>query len=191
MDSRGERLQRGTQVSPRRQRAHQAVQYQSGRQMDRNVRDQSPNGAGVPCQRATTGSSPPERLLRRLAADESRLTNCRPKGSNTMSPRDFTKCTTATLAVAGCLFVASGVRADDQREATESTALYVSWYAPCHPALDRGVCASHSQPAAKSVSGSFAEQKVAIDQDFASEPCHPSRDRGACTRTNQVSDVAK
>jgi hypothetical protein len=98
-----------------------------------------------------------------------------------MSLRCLTKYATATLAVAACVFVASGVRAvesnDAQREATGPTAFFDPVSAPCHPAL--GACAKRSQPVAEGVKGDpralgYEQGAPIIDRDPVSSPCHPA-----------------
>ena len=87
-----------------------------------------------------------------------------------MSAKELTKCATAALAAAACVFVMASVRAAD----------FTPTAAPCHPSTDRGACLNHAQPV---VGGT---QTLALLQsgpsDPVSAPCHPSIDRGACLK---------
>jgi len=87
-----------------------------------------------------------------------------------MSAKELTKCATAALAAAACVFVMESAGAADFTPAS----------APCHPSTDRGACLKHAQPVVGSV------ETVALLQNGASDPlaapCHPSMDRGACLK---------
>ena len=90
------------------------------------------------------------------------------------------KYATATLAVAACVFVASGARAVEsnavQLEAAGSTAFSDPVSAPCHPAL--GACAKHSQRVAAATKGGPTvlayEEDARTERDPVSAPCHPA-----------------
>lgn len=98
-----------------------------------------------------------------------------------MSPSNLSKYVTATLAAVACAFVVSGVRAGELTPgATEAN----SWYAPCHPALDRGACAKMGLGA---VEVSTAGSAILVQSDPVAAPCHPSFDHGACIRSKQAS----
>lgn len=97
-----------------------------------------------------------------------------------MSLRSLTKYATTTLALATCVFLASGARAvesdEAQREATGPAAFSSPVSAPCHPAL--GACAKRSQRVAEGVQRDATtlgyEQGAPIDRDPVSSPCHPA-----------------
>jgi hypothetical protein len=87
-----------------------------------------------------------------------------------MSAKELSKCATAALAAAACVFVMASVRAAD----------FTPVSASCHPSIDRGACLKHAQLAMGGV------ETVALLQNGPSNPvsapCHPSNDRGACLK---------
>lgn len=92
----------------------------------------------------------------------------------------LTKHAAATLAVAACIIVASGVRAaesnDDQTGSIASTDSPVSMSAACHPM--RGACPKHPQRIAGRANEDSTtpayEQVGSLDRYSVSSSCHPA-----------------
>ena len=106
----------------------------------------------------------------------------------------LTKHAAATLAVAACIFVASGVRAaesnDYQAGSIASTDSSDSMSAVCHPT--RGVCPKHSQRVAEGPkegpTANANEQVASLDRYSVSSSCHPAYTPSwtACARVRMI-----
>jgi hypothetical protein len=95
-----------------------------------------------------------------------------------MSAKELSKCATAALAAAACVFVMASVRAAD----------FTPVSASCHPSIDRGACLKHAQFAMGGV------ETVALLQNGPSNPvsapCTPRTIEAHASSTSSTAERA-